>query len=244
MLRRLERQHGRRAFAAIERPLDVLVRQMLAQNTSWRNAAEGFRRLKRDLPTWQAVLDAEVEQVRRAIGVCGLGAMRARRLQALLGRLVAERGRLSLAFVGRMSVPEARTYLMSFHGIGPKTVDCTLLFAFGMPVFPVDKGIWRLARRLRIVPAKASEPRVATAIERATVNTSGRRYALHVLMYEHAKEICRPKNPKCDACRLLPSCPYGQRRLRHLAEPEAPRRGLKLPARWVSAGLRRLEPDD
>jgi hypothetical protein len=63
-----------------------------------------------------------------------------------------------------------------------------------------------------------------------------------VLLFRHAKERCRPKNPKCDECALLKLCPYGQRRMkigagdREVAKAEARERAKRL-ARFVSAGI-------
>ena len=240
VLDRLEVEYGPRQWTPRGRPLDVFVSIMLSQNTSWPNAREGFRRLKRYLPTWEKVLAADVNTIQRCIAVCGLGRMRAWRILALLRRVKQERGRLSLAFVGRMSVEDASQYLSSFHGVGPKTVACALLFGFGMPVFPVDNGVMRLARRLGWVRAKAREAEVQTTVEKAS--EPEKRYALHTLMYQHAKEICRPKNPKCDECVLLDICPSGKRRRKHAPAKEEPTRPRR-PSRFISAGLARDDAD-
>ena len=239
MLRRLEGEYGRREWQPRGRPLDVFVSVILSQNTSWNNAREGFRRLKRDLPTWEKVLAAPVEEVQRSIAVCGLGRMRAGRLQALLRRIKSERGRLSLAFVGRLPVDEAVAYLSSYHGVGPKTVACTLLFAFGMPIFPVDNGILRVVRRLGLVRGKARDVEASAIVERATAPLM--RYPLHVLTYRHAKDVCRPKNPHCDDCPLLELCPAGKRRVKHAPPPNEPvvRPRLSRLSRSISAGLLR-----
>ena len=209
---------------------------ILSQNTSWINAREGFRRLKRDLPTWEKALAAPVEEVQRSIAVCGLGRMRAGRLQALLRRIKSERGRLSAgvrrADGGRRGggvpgeLPRRR----------PKTVACTLLFAFGMPIFPVDNGILRVVRRLGLVRAKAKDVEASGIVERAT--TPLMRYPLHVLTYRHAKDFCRPKNPHCDDCPLLELCPTGRRRVKHAPPPNEPVTRPRL-SRSISAGLLR-----
>ena len=246
VLRRLVRQHGPRPWKCHGKALDVLVEAMLAQNTSMHNAAEGYRRLRRDLPTWSRVMAAPVEQVQRGIAICGLSRMRARRLQALLRRIQEERGRLTLEWLGRLAPGKAYAYLMSFHGVGPKTAAYTLLFAFNMPLFPVDGGIVRLARRLRIVPARGSERRIVQAIERATAERPDRRYPLHVLMFRHAKTVCRPRNPRCDECRLLAICPTGQLRIRKLPppKPELPYRKRRPPLAWrMSDGLNKGSDD-
>lgn len=223
--------------------LDVLVEAMLSQNTNMTNSRRGYRQLRRELPTWPKVLAAPVEVVQRQIAICGLAGQRARRLQVMLGRIKTDhpggRGKLSVDWLADVPVEEAAAYLRSFHGVGPKTAAFTLLFGFNRPVLPVDNGILRVARRLRLVKATADAEVAEAAL--APLVPNGGHYAAHVLLFRHAKVRCRPKNPACDDCRLLGVCPYGRRRVRH--DPPAdplPKR----PARHISGGIVRYDRDD
>ena len=235
--RLLERMHGRQVREHTGTGLDMLVEAMLAQNTNLSNALAGYRQLRRAFPTWNKVLAASVGDVQRHIAICGLARMRARRLQALLRRLKDEHGKLSIDFLSDMDVREAEEYLLSFHGIGPKTAGYTLLFAFGMPIFPVDNGILRVARRLRLVRLIARDAEAGKVL--AQLTPAKRIYSLHVLMFTHSKKLCRPKNPKCDECLLLDLCPHGQRRMRH--RPPDPIVRIKgqpvILSRYASAGI-------
>ena len=211
--RLLQRMYGPQRWVREGSGLDMLIEAMLAQNTNLANALSGYRQLRRAFPTWNKVLAAPVGDVQRQIAICGLARMRARRLQALLRRLKDEHGRLDIDFLEAMEVQGAQDYLLSFHGIGPKTAAYTLLFAFGKPVFPVDNGILRVARRLRLVRLIARDAEASKVL--AQLTPTNRIYPLHVLMFTHAKKLCRPKNPKCDECLLLELCPHGQRRMKH-----------------------------
>ena len=216
----LQRAHGRRAWRRDGSALDALVEAMLAQNTNLVNAAAGFKQLRRAFPTWRKVMDAPVDDVQRQIAVCGLARMRARRLQDLLRRVRDERGKLCLEFLADREPQAAYDYLTSFHGIGPKTAAYTLLFTFNMPLFPVDNGILRLSKRLRLVRAKARDAEASRVLGK--LSPKGKTYALHVLMFRHAKAICRPRNPKCADCPLLDLCPHGRRRVRHRPDEQLP----------------------
>ena len=239
-------EYGEQPFRRRGPGLSVFVAMMLSQNTSAPNAKEGFRRLRRDFRSWSAVLAADVNPIQRAIGICGLGRMRAYRILALLRKVKADFGRLTLEPVGRMPREEAEAYLAGFHGVGPRTVKTTLLFAFDLPVFPVDNGILRVLRRLRVVRPAAKDAEAAEVVERHTAEAD--RYALHVLAYRHAKDVCRPRNPRCGECVLLDDCPSGRLRLRHRptrVEPVvATRRRKTSLAKWASAGLGRDDGED
>lgn len=226
------------------RVLDTLVEATLAQNTSMPNAIRGYNALRRDLPTWAKVADAPVELVQRAIAICGLSRMRARRLQAMLQRIRAEHGRVSLESLRKRSPADARAYLESFHGVGPKTTAFVALFSLDHPVLPVDNGVLRVVRRLRLVRPKARDAEATEVLSPAIADGDHR--AMHLLLFRHAKLRCRPANPKCVDCRLLDLCPHGKRRVRHLPTRELVELGLsaadrkRLLARCISDGIERI----
>jgi endonuclease-3 len=244
ILRRLERTHGKRIWKSSGPCLDELLYAMLSQNTNMANAEAGYRQLRRRFRTWTEVMNADVTEVQRQIAVCGLARMRARRLQNLLRTIKRDRGKLDLQFFATEPPQRAYEYLTSLFGIGPKTAAYTLLFSLGVPMFPVDNGIMRMTKRLRLARAKAREMEVQHAVEQAS--KPRHRYGLHVLMFAHAKKVCRPRNPKCRDCGLVELCPYGQRRLRHAPVEPALSRRLRpiILSRFASDGLPKAADDE
>src|SRR4051812_4147849 len=246
MLRGLVRMYGQPRPLKTGRGagLDTLVEAMLAQNTNMANATRGYRMLRRRFPTWTAVMNAEVRDVQRQIAICGLARMRARRLQALLRTIKAQRGALSVDFLADEPVDDAFAYLMSFHGIGPKTAAFTLLFAFGQAVLPVDNGVLRVVRRLRLVRPNARDLEAERVL--SPLIARGRHYATHVLLFRHAKQRCRPRNPKCGECALVRVCPYGRRRVKErvVEVDETQKRKLARLAGFVSAGIGKFGTKD
>ena len=193
MLRDLVKMYGPRPSHFRGKGLDVLIEAMLAQNTNMANATRGYRILRREFPTWTKVMNGELDAVQCAIAICGLARMRARRLQVLLRRIKDEHGKLDIEFLGEMDVAAAYAWLTAFHGIGPKTAAFTLLFGFGRPILPVDNGVLRVVKRLRLVRPKARDRE--TELKLSPLIRDGDHYATHVLLFRHAKERCRPKNP-------------------------------------------------
>ena len=250
VLRRLRRMYGPVRWSPRGSGLDVLVGAMLSQNTNMANSRRGYRQLRRAFPTWPKVLAAPVDQVQRQIAICGLARQRARRLQVLLAQIKhsttpAAAGSWTLDWLADVDPAQGdRLPAVSFHGVGPKTAAYTLLFGFNHPVLPVDNGILRVARRLRLVRPKSNAD-AAGADARSPWCRAATTSPPTCCMFRHAKERCRPKNPKCDACKLLPLCPHGQRRVRH-RPPEVgvellPPRRL---ARFASAGIPNGGGDD
>ena len=202
--------HGPRTWAPRRDAVEVLVGTILSQNTSNANSSAGLRALRRRLPSWNAVADARVSTIETSIRVSGLSRVKAPRIGAILRRIRADRGRISLAFLSRWGDRKAYDYLVDFDGVGPKTALCVLMFAFGKPVFPVDTHVHRIARRLGLLGNGVSADRAHEAL--TPLIAPGDRYAMHVLLIAHGQATCRAQNPRCEACCLLKLCPYGRTR--------------------------------
>ncbi|MDI7246299.1 MAG: endonuclease III [Bacillota bacterium] len=191
-----------------EDPLDALVETVLSQNTSDVNSGRAFRSLKERFPSWEAVRAAGVHEVADAIRSGGLADVKAARIQRILERLHRERGSTSLDFLERLGTRGAQDYLVSLEGVGPKTAACTLLFGCGLPVFPVDTHVLRVARRLGLISgrcgAEAAHEAMASMVPPELV------YPLHVNMIAHGRRRCRPQRPRCDGCLLALECVLGK----------------------------------
>ncbi|MBM3890870.1 MAG: endonuclease III [Verrucomicrobia bacterium] len=188
--------------------MDELVGTILSQNTTDVNSSRAFRSLRSRFWRWEDVLVAPTSEVARAIWLAGLANTKAPRIQAILRQIKAERGRLSLAHLRRMNNAAAMNYLLSLHGVGPKTAACVLLFGMGRDIFPVDTHIHRLCRRLGIVSPFASAEQ--TQEQMAGVIPKGGALSLHINLIRHGRRICRAQRPRCAACVLASICPWAR----------------------------------
>src|SRR5207249_1646606 len=91
-----------------------------------------------------------------AIRSGGLANTKAPRIQAILREVLDREGAYDLARLRDRPDAEARAYLTSLPGIGPKTAAVVLSFALGRDTIPVDTHVHRAARRLGLVPPRAS----------------------------------------------------------------------------------------
>ena len=208
---RLRFVHGTPKWRRSGPALDVLVHTILSQNTNDRNSGEGFKRLKEAFPDWVSAEKAHWRKLAAAIRVSGLANIKSRRIKEILRRIREERGTHSLEFLKRRPPDEAKAYLLSVPGVGPKTAACVLVFSFGMPVFPVDTHIHRVTMRLGLLPegigaARAHDKLQALVPPRLV-------YPLHMLLIRHGRDTCHARKPECRRCKLLSLCPYGKSRL-------------------------------
>jgi endonuclease III len=186
-------------------PIDELVTTMLSQNTSDTNTERAFARLKSTFQDWQAVIDAETDEVEEAIRPGGLAKQKAPRIQQVLSLIREERGEFDLGFLSSMSNNSAIEWLTRLPGVGRKTAACVLLFSLDMPVMPVDTHVHRVALRLGLIPAGTSADDAHDLLGAGM--TPQETYDAHMLLIRHGRHTCKARNPRCAECVLNPACP-------------------------------------
>jgi endonuclease-3 len=187
-------------------PLGALIGTILSQHTSDINSGRAYARLRARYPTWQAVYRAPASGIAAAIRPAGLAPQKAPRIRSVLDRIVAERGRLSLAFLRRWPRRRAGEWLRSLPGVGPKTAAIVLQFALGKPAFAVDTHVDRVGRRLGLIPPRMSTEGAHAWMERLV---PVRRYGpFHRLLVRHGREICTARRPRCEVCAVRRWCDY------------------------------------
>jgi endonuclease-3 len=187
-------------------PVDELVSTILSQNTNDTNRDRAFEALKSKFHGWEAVRDAQPDEVVAAIRVAGLANQKGPRIQQVLRDITAERGSLDLAFLKDVPLEEARAWLTKFKGVGPKTAAIVLCFSLNRPAFPVDTHIYRVTGRIGLRPAKMS-------VEQAHPHLEGlfppeTYHAAHLNLIRLGREVCTARKPNCPACPVRKLCAY------------------------------------
>lgn len=200
--------HGKRVLHATGDPTTELIRTILSQNTSDGNTARSWARLHGAFPSWDAIVDAPTEEIVDAISIGGLANTKAPRVQQVLRDIHDQLGSYDLDLLRQMTVPDARVWLTSLPGVGPKTASCVLLFALGMPAMPVDTHVHRVSLRVGLVPPGTSPERTALVLEAEIGNDPRDHYSLHMGMIRHGRRICRARRPSCPDCPLRNACDY------------------------------------
>jgi endonuclease-3 len=138
--------------------------------------------------------------------VSGLGAQKARAIQAFLAHLAATRGRLSLADLRNADVDAALAELSSIPGVGVKTAAITLMFGAGADLCAIDTHLARVLRRLGVVPAAAAPERIFRLLRPRV--PPGRGIELHLRLIRFGRATCQALRPRCWECPLRRMCPY------------------------------------
>ena len=102
--------------------------------------------------------------------------------------------------------PRSTDFLMGLGGVGPKTAACTLLFAFGRPVFPVDTHIHRIMRRLGLAQEKDTAEKVQRKMQALVPPDLSE--PLHVNLIRLGRDTCHARKPDCEGCPLRDLCRF------------------------------------
>lgn len=211
VIQNLERTFGEPILQPRSSLLQMLVRVILSQATTDALSERTFNSLTEKFATWDEVLAAQTGEIADAIKLGGLANQKSRVIKELLANVKAENGSLDLDFLQDLPMREAVTYLKKFRGIGPKTIACTLLFACHKNIFPLDTHIFRVLRRVGLVPQKCSDERAHEVLDQ--IVPEGKFYSLHVNLIRLGRKICRPQEPRCERCPIVEYCDYGSERI-------------------------------
>jgi endonuclease-3 len=206
ILKRLLDNYKRRWRPETADSFRSLVRIILSQNTNYKNESTAYNRLESSVGAFPESLSAApIEVIAEAIKPAGMYNKRSVVLKRVAEEVLA-RFDGDLTQVLAMPYEEAREELMGLTGVGYKTADVLLMFDAGKQIIPVDRHIFRISKRLGIVPENAGYEKVRSALESAA--PTGRHEDVHVLLIQFGRDICRALRPRCDECFLRDLCPY------------------------------------
>lgn len=129
-------------------PFTLLVAVMLSAQTTDKKVNEVTPELFARAPTPERMAELPVEVIAGLIRTLGLAPTKARNLKAMAQRLVAHH---------EGEVPSDEAALEALSGVGHKTASVVRAQAFGLPAFPVDTHIHRLAARWGLSSGKNVE---------------------------------------------------------------------------------------
>ena len=103
------------------------------------------------------------------------------------------------------NVPQSMEQLITLPGVGRKTANCVLAYAFRIPSIPVDIHVHRISNRIGLVKTKTPEQ-----TETQLLKTIPKEHWLDIneLFVTHGQTICLPRNPQCQKCPITEWCDY------------------------------------
>lgn len=141
-----------------------------------------------------ALSKVPLEQIEAIVRPCGLGPQKAKAIHKLARILVEEHGG---------QVPQSLEALEMLPGVGHKTAQVVMAQAFGVPSFPVDTHIHRLAQRWKLTTGR-SVRETERDLKRLFPEDSWNKLHLQIIYY--GREHCTARGcngSTCEICRTL-----------------------------------------
>ena len=177
-------------------PLSILIGTILSARTRDENTSAVVKKLFTKYKSASSLAQAKLSNVEKIIKSTGFYHVKAKRIIEVASLIDSK-------YSGK--VPDSLDELLKLPGVGRKTANCVLVYAFDKPAIPVDTHVHRISNRLGLVQTKTPEE---TEIE--LMKKIPKKYWLKIndtfVMY--GQNICKPISPMCDVCQIKKECNF------------------------------------
>ena len=185
-----------------ENPFQLLVAVILSAQCTDKRVNLTTPAIFKQFPTPQKMAKASFEQMFALIKSISYPNNKAKHLigmsQLLIDNFNAE-------------VPLTVEQLITLPGVGRKTANVITSVVDKQPNMAVDTHVFRVSRRLGLVPMTATTP---LAVEKALIKhiPTALVHTAHHWLILHGRYTCLARSPKCDSCGLLAFCKEGSKK--------------------------------
>ncbi len=189
--------HGRGAVELGD-PYQVLAATIISQRTREEQTSAVSERVFAKYPNAAALANAAETDLYALLSGSEYREEKAPRLIALARILMEQHGG---------QVPDSLDALLSLPGVGRKTANCVLIYAFRKAAICVDTHMHRISGRLGWVHTKTPDQ-----TEKALEKIMPRDWwaGSNRLFLQHGRALCLPSVPLCSRCPVRAWCAYGQ----------------------------------
>lgn len=175
-------------------PFTLLIAVLLSAQCTDLRVNEVTPALFKKGPTPQKMARLPVDEILEIVRPCGLGPQKSKAISNLSKRLVDE-------FSGQ--VPPDLDILETLPGVGHKTAQVVMAQAFGVPSFPVDTHIHRLAQRWSLTTGKSV---IQTERDLKRLFPRDRWNKLHLQIIFYGREFCTARGCDGTVCEICRTC--------------------------------------
>ncbi len=174
----------------------ILIGTILSARTKDETTAKAVKKLFSKYKTPKALANAKIKDIEKIIKSIGFYHVKSKRIIEVAKIIDSQ-------FKG--IVPDDLETLVKLPGVGRKTANCVLVYAFEKPAIPVDIHVHRISNRLGLVETKTPEE-----TELALMKKIPKKYWIDIndtfVMY--GQNICKPISPMCNVCKIKKRCKY------------------------------------
>lgn len=177
-------------------PLSILIGTILSARTRDESTSAVVRELFSKYKTARSLAKAKLPDVEKIIKRTGFYHVKAKRIIEVASIIDSK-------YSG--TVPNTMEELLTLPGVGRKTANCVLVYAFDQPAIPVDTHVHRISNRLGMVQTKTPEE---TEIELMKKIPREHWIRINDTFVMYGQNICKPISPMCSVCQIKKDCDY------------------------------------
>ena len=177
-------------------PFSILIGTILSARTKDESTTKVVKVLFSKYKNPKQLANAKISDVEKIIKSIGFYHVKSKRIVEV-AKIIDSK------YKGR--VPDKLETLIQLPGVGRKTANCVLVYAFEQPAIPVDIHVHRISNRLGLVETKKPED-----TEQELMKKIEKKYWIEIndtfVMY--GQNICKPISPMCSVCKIKRNCKY------------------------------------
>ncbi|MDP9197414.1 MAG: endonuclease III [Thermoproteota archaeon] len=177
-------------------PFKILIGTILSARTRDENTTRVLKELFDRFKDIEGLSKADLKDIRESIHSIGFYNIKAERIKQVVHLLIEK-------FGGK--VPSNLEDLLMLPGVGRKTANCVLVYAFNQPAIPVDVHVHRISNRLGIVNTRKPEE---TELHLCNVIDKEAWIEVNETFVSYGQNICLPIKPRCNLCHLKKMCKF------------------------------------
>lgn len=177
-------------------PFKILIGTILSARSRDENTSKIVRKLFQKYKNVLELANADLNDIKSIIYSIGFYNTKSERIKQV-SQIIVEK------FHG--IVPSEIEDLLALPGVGRKTANCVLVYAFNKPAIPVDIHVHRISNRIGIVKTqnvKKTEEELIKIVDKEY------RLILNNIFVMYGQNICLPIRPKCQICSLKGICNF------------------------------------
>ena len=177
-------------------PFSILIGTILSARSKDETTARVVKELFSKYKNPKQLANAKIKDIEKIIKSIGFFHVKSKRIIEV-AKIIDKK------YKGK--VPEDLDTLVQLPGVGRKTANCVLVYAFEQPAIPVDIQVHRISNRLGLVETKNPEE-----TEQELMKKIKKKFWIDIndtfVMY--GQNICKPISPMCDVCQIKKSCKF------------------------------------
>ena len=177
-------------------PFSILIGTILSARTKDEATTKAVKELFSKYKNPKQLAAAKIKDVEKIIKSIGFFHVKSKRIIEV-AKIINKK------YKGK--VPEELDTLVQLPGVGRKTANCVLVYAFEQPAIPVDIHVHRISNRLGLVETKNPEE-----TEQELIKKIKKKFWIDIndtfVMY--GQNICKPISPMCDVCQIKKNCKF------------------------------------